>query len=953
VAVNLIVGPAGSGKGKRLLELYSQLADQRPVLVLPTYREVDLFRRRLEAKGEIFHSDVVVFDQLMKLIASNYDSQAKLPSSTERSLIFRRAVRQVDLGPLSSLKRSKGFISLVQRSIDELQQCGVSSDQFKAVVTGSAGIATDLLAEIFVEYTNTLRRHGLSDRGEEFWNVLKELERDPKRLEPRPLLLYAFSQFTVAQRKAIELLDQKVGANLFITLTCDAESDRAGALALVQREYQRFAPVAQSIEKLKDSESEAKATDLQTLKQALRQGNFGNYEQREKSSSDATVVLVENKDTRSELLQVASAVKSLISSGVPPEQIAILFRSTSKYQNILLGTLSSLSIPSASVGTFGLLDTQIGRAFTALVRCVLEAEGTSITQLMMYLRSTVDASAMDAVDELYLRCRRLGVKSVGQALKLDLESGLLFSGIDRLRSAKAENIESFIAELRSELRAQYLQLQGGPSLSSQSAGSELESEIFALIDEMLARISDGYVEKQAGTEELLTLLEELKVQRRLDRVQSGVVYIADAQQPPVSNFDHVFICGMQAGEFPRSQSSDQLLPDRVRDLLVTKGYRLESRQDGDEDELHRFYLCVESAEKTLQLSWRADSENSLTGESRSPYIDQTLRTLPDSSIDSQISKTRTKEVKTKKVAAKSPSEQIKRYIDSREEFSAREIECLVACPTRWLVEHVSKPQRVQADPPQLVRGTLIHEVLEKLYRELDLKTIDQYGLSNAQTFATQTLNQSFNELALDRSIENESILLRANQDITNYLQQECADPITGRALPNRLLEWQFGKDSDNRSLTLQGTEVTVSGRIDRVDTDSKLGVVVDYKTGRVGPNMGVSSWLKSGQLQVALYMLAVKQNLGVQPVSGVYVPLGGDELRPRGVFLKEAEGGLLPPLRAMRPDLQTESELDETLKACQALAAEAIERVRTGDLTPTPHSCFTGACAYPELCDGG
>src|SRR3712207_8497262 len=43
------------------------------------------------------------------------------------------------------------------------------------------------------------------------------------------------------------------------------------------------------------------------------------------------------------------------------------------------------------------------------------------------------------------------------------------------------------------------------------------------------------------------------------------------------------------------------------------------------------------------------------------------------------------------------------------------------------------------------------------------------------------------------------------------------------------------------------------------------------------------------RLQVALYMLAVRDVLGLRPAGGVYQPLKGKDRRPRGVLLKDLE----------------------------------------------------------------
>src|SRR4051812_3947200 len=74
------------------------------------------------------------------------------------------------------------------------------------------------------------------------------------------------------------------------------------------------------------------------------------------------------------------------------------------------------------------------------------------------------------------------------------------------------------------------------------------------------------------------------------------------------------------------------------------------------------------------------------------------------------------------------------------------------------------------------------------------------------------------------------------------------------------LEWRFGGPDDaHGALALGGGAGAVTGRVDRVDVAPGGGAVVhDYK-GRVVT--AGARWADQGQLQVALYLLAVRELL--------------------------------------------------------------------------------------------
>ena len=144
-------------------------------------------------------------------------------------------------------------------------------------------------------------------------------------------------------------------------------------------------------------------------------------------------------------------------------------------------------------------------------------------------------------------------------------------------------------------------------------------------------------------------------------------------------------------------------------------------------------------------------------------------------------------------------------------------------------------------------------------------------------------------------------------------------------------------------------EVTVRGVIDRVDVDpggSGRAIVRDYKTGSVRPDYAGARWRDDRQLQVALYMLAVRRLIGVDPIAGLYQPLGGNDLRPRGVFLE----GAPVPNTVVPNDARTDEQLDEVLADAAARAVALATQLRSGELKPCPQTCSRDGCRYPGIC---
>ena len=135
------------------------------------------------------------------------------------------------------------------------------------------------------------------------------------------------------------------------------------------------------------------------------------------------------------------------------------------------------------------------------------------------------------------------------------------------------------------------------------------------------------------------------------------------------------------------------------------------------------------------------------------------------------------------------------------------------------------------------------------------------------------------------------------------------------------------------------------GRIDRVDLDGAgHAAIVDYKGSQAYP---VAKWAPDGRLQVALYMLAVRELLGVEPVAGFYQATSGKDQDMRGVVLEDS------PLAddAVKTDRVPAEELDAILSDAAARAEEVARRLVAGALEARPESCgWESKCQYPEVC---
>jgi ATP-dependent helicase/DNAse subunit B len=282
-------------------------------------------------------------------------------------------------------------------------------------------------------------------------------------------------------------------------------------------------------------------------------------------------------------------------------------------------------------------------------------------------------------------------------------------------------------------------------------------------------------------------------------------------------------------------------------------------------------------------------------------------------------------------------------------WSASGIELWAGCPVKWFVERRLKPEGLTPDPELMLRGALAHAVLEATLRGLTEQTgsarVRPDSLAIAQELAGAALDRLAAEPGFQLSPDprrQRALAHRLRADLLRYLEHAAAD---GSTLAPARLEVEFGtRDGEHPALRL-AEGVSLSGRIDRIDEDGRGDAVVyDYK----GRNVVESAnWRKERKFQIALYILAARDVLGLEPIGGLYQPLGGKDQRARGLVLADAD----PGLDTVKTDRRGREEFDAILDGVLEDVLRTVGELRSGALQARPHSCaWTGGCAYPTIC---
>jgi ATP-dependent helicase/DNAse subunit B len=350
---------------------------------------------------------------------------------------------------------------------------------------------------------------------------------------------------------------------------------------------------------------------------------------------------------------------------------------------------------------------------------------------------------------------------------------------------------------------------------------------------------------------------------------------------------------------------DPLLGEERRRRL---GIAALTRQDPALEERYLFHSCVARPTDRLWLSWRSSDEEGRPT-TRSPFVDDVLDLMAPDPRGAEAALKRVRGLDrvvfepgdapserslARALAAIGPrrevllpgplaSPDVLTALAERNPVGAGTIEKWIECPYRWFVDHELKPQRLDPEPEPLTTGSIVHEVLERLYSEGPGEDrIPRPGdVGRWRDRAGELLEEVAEARGLGTGRPLAGVAMeRMRAQINRLLERESRSESDLRPL---LLEASFGEGEESDKPVLELGDLSLHGVIDRVDVtpDGRAGIVYDYKTSRnVTPGAKLA---EEGKLQLQLYARAIRDRWGIEPLGGLYYQLGGpDDPRPRG-----------------------------------------------------------------------
>ena len=974
--LTLITGPANAAKAGAVLERFRAAAPREPLLVVPTSADVEHYRRELATSGMVFGAEVVTFAQLVALVARRAGVSGRPLGDVARAQVLRSTVSEAVLERLEASAGSPGFVSATGRLIAELERSLVSSPRFTegmrawGVADGQSGYAEEV-AGLYSAYARRLERLGRVDAEGFAWASLDALRRHPACWGTRPVFMYGFDDLTPMELDAVEALARLAGAD--VTVALPYEPGRA-AFAGRARTVEALRPLADEDVVLSDR-AEHYAGGARPALHHLERNLFAASSV--VRSPNGAVRLLEAGGERAEAELVGAEILELLQAGVAPEEIAVLFRSPQGAAPLVEAIFAGYGIPVAHDRLVTLGQTRLGSGLLAFVRVAL-ATGTT-ADLLTWLRTPGKLGETDLADGLEARVRRNRLREISEVRRAfealmgrrptaDPPLAPLLAELDLLSAAaQARDVPACLAGIERELEAIWTaphrraaEVLDADSLTDAAVAGRVRA---ALAELRSLHRADATLVRDAAA--VMEALEQIKVPEHGPAgARSDGVLLSDPLAIRARRFRAVFVCGLQDGAFPLRPAPEPFLGDEDRRALATaSGIRLPAHEDALDRERFLFYLCASRPEEVLFLSWCSSDEEGNPIQA-SPFIED-VRGLFDEDLWRQRGRRLLADVTwppalaptplelRRAVAAAAPGEEpsaalapprsaaVLAGLARRERESARGLETFAACGVRWLVEHVLHPNAIEPDPEPMRRGALAHALLERTLRGMRERTGSARLTLETLATAEVELESAFGELVDTPAGASARAVLRSIEvDLRRALRSEAEG---GPGYEPSRLEWSFGRGGDEHpSLTLADGAVEVTGRVDRIDVDPGGGALVrDYKNRTVHAG---AKWADDGRLQVALYALAARELLGLEPVGAVYQPLAGPDLRPRGLVCAGGEGTWV------LNDVVDADAFGCALEDARTTALRAARDMVAGRIAPCPERCSPKGCAHPTIC---
>jgi ATP-dependent helicase/DNAse subunit B len=964
--LTLLSGPANAGKVALLLERYLDALDRDPVLIVPYGSDVERIERELLARhGALLSGEIGTFDDLFERLARAGDERRAVVTDTQRRLAVRTAVSTASLNGLTASARFAGFADALSATLAELESGLVEPTELEGD-----------LARLHAAYRAELDRLEVWDRELRRRYAVQRVEGELDAWDGRPVFAYGFEDLTGAEWALLQALAGRTD----VTVSLPYEPGRA-AFDSLRRTADDLAALAAGIEELPPRYGEIAPPALAHLERHL----FADQPAPGPELTGA-IRFFEGAGARGTLELVAEEILELLRGGTRAEEILVVCPSLDRRRAQLETALGALGVPYAIEGKVRIGKTAFGQALLSFLR--FEWFDGARHDLYGFLRSPFSGLTRAHVDYLEGRLRGRAVsrpeRVVEETLKL---RGQPLRMLDIFRE-EAEPVPAVRGLARAMIRAAY-GLEAPPVGEDAALDLRAERAVGELLDEL-----DGWLKLGGGLtrEEVFHALERAEF-RAARGHEAGRVAVTGLRRARTRRVEIVFLLGLEEGSFPRRPPGSPFLPEEERRAIDDRSRRSRlAKPDQVSRDRFLFYTACTRPSGRLYLVREASTDDGSPREP-SPFwvearslfaaddVARATKRRPLAALTWKLdaAPTERERLRALSVLAATDAEEaaalasangwerrlerargafarptrvsdaaLLDVLRARTSFGVTELEAFADCSSIWFLERVIDPRTIDGQVDARLRGSIAHQTLFKFFsglpKRLGVERLDEERVEEGLVFLRECLGEAIEggvwlELGDLQRRELEESLWR---DLEHFVRGEAESPL---GLVPRRFEVSFGSDRSAPELQsgLQVDGFSLTGKIDRIDVDpfSARGIVQDYKSGKTAHSAAkIESELR---LQIPLYMLVLRDLVGIEPIGGLYRALAG-ERQARGLLRADAKEDV--------PGFSSRDYLDENAFWAQTERAKEhavsfVERIRSGDVRHDPKGGFP----CPHWCD--
>lgn len=804
---------------------------------------------------------------------------------------------------------------------DEFLSYGVSPAVLLAASEETEGLFAQKLEELGLLYSAYLAvcDTGSADPAEKLVRA-GELLQSTDCADDRAFYFDGFMDFTGSELSIIEQVIRRC-QDVFISLPADPEMGNVSnaaedTLMRLKRLARKWGIPAEVIHPEQETCRDPALWML--LTHMFRNGN-------EMIPETADVSLGSFQTAEEECRHAVLQIKKRLASGVRCREIAVACTDMETYEAPLRAALLAADLPYYFAGRDPILNKPI---LNSILSALQAAVGMmDYEEVAVYLKSGLPMLEREKCDRLdhyafiwnligsqWEKDWELHPRGFGELMteddrqtltQLNLDKDVALRPLFDLRHelASAKNTGEMVLAVYHFLES--IQLQKRLEADANMLGGKLGQELAQLYDILCTSLEQTWHilrDTVRRPDDFVKLYRTVLTQYRVGTIPAGLdqIYVGSLQDMRSKRIDHLLVLGANDGSFPAYQSSDGLLTEEERKVLLAKGLNLApSRADQMDREISRIFSALSAAKKSLWLStsgeqpaWlylRAASIVPAAAASQdrdlflnlSSFAAWRLRNGDTSPVDLPQLEQWENSLRQLRDYRFAPLEKetVEGLYGKKVYLSASRIDKFAACRFAFFLAYglKAKPRR-QAKMDPSAFGTFVHEVLEKTVTRVNLE--DGFR----QIAEERLLEIAMEEIAcyaadhFPQQAGREAYLFRRSRDEILDIVRDLGEELRNSLFQPVSCELEFSPSGQLPPIEVEGrlASCKISGFVDRVDLYEKDGCsyvrVVDYKTGR--KDFDYTDILNGAGLQMLIYLFALKQFGGDYYQKDSLIPAG-------------------------------------------------------------------------------